>query len=353
MNRLLPHRRLGFTLIELLVVIAIIAILIALLVPAVQKVRAAAAVAQCANNLKQLALSCHGYHDANKKLPPAVLFRGSLGNAVNGNSNFGPNWVVLILPYIEQGTMYTPAVQTSIANYMTTGDSNWRSIKGNRLALMVCPLDAPGHEITYVGTAGTGWARGNYACNAGGIHQPTPPPGVNGVGWLSSANGASPKYGSNASFGGPVPDGTILGGMMCINFGVNLAKVSDGSSNTVMLTEVRTGGHLSPGDPRGLWAMGLPGASVACANSSWDCTNPNDSNDNSDDIEGGVNDSAGRMGAWQPCPFQQAQARSRHPNFAVHVAFGDGSVRPVQDSVSQAVWWYMNGRDDGVPYSTP
>jgi len=100
----------GFTLIELLVVIAIIAILIGLLVPAVQKVREAAARAQCQNNLKQLALACHNYHDVNKKLPPAVMFRkatGTPGNATRAASNFGPNWIVLILPFIEQGNFMT------------------------------------------------------------------------------------------------------------------------------------------------------------------------------------------------------------------------------------------------------
>jgi prepilin-type N-terminal cleavage/methylation domain-containing protein len=122
------HSRKAFGMIELLVVIAIIAFLIALLVPAVQKVREAATRTQSINNLKQIMLAFHGFHDVNKRLP----FNGSdiaVGNtkysaAAKGDDVRSGSWAFQILPYIEQGPMFKDPKQgrnVGIATYMCPG----------------------------------------------------------------------------------------------------------------------------------------------------------------------------------------------------------------------------------------
>ncbi|GIW82659.1 MAG: prepilin-type N-terminal cleavage/methylation domain-containing protein [Gemmatales bacterium] len=340
----LIRARSAFTLIELLVVIAIIGVLIALLLPAVQKVREASNRIVCANNLKQLSTGCQNYHDQHGQFPVAVWMRSGVDPRY-ANQNFGPNWAVIILPYIEQENLYKP-IASSVESYMSTGSSAWRSVRSQRIKIFECPSDQ-NHGSPWNGAAGPGWARGNYGCNAGGIHQP------DSLGWTSTRDGRSPTSNYTQSWVG-IPNSTPAGGVMCINWGARLIDLTnqDGAAHTILLNELRIGAHLSAADPRGTWAAGFPGASVTSAGWTWDCTGPNNNNPNADDCQGCINAPQDGMGAWQPCPFQQATARSRHPA-GVNSAFCDGSVRFISNDVSQQTWWFMNARDDGFAYVLP
>src|SRR5438270_12899671 len=106
MSELRSPRRPAFTLIELLVVIAIIGVLIGLLLPAVQKVRDAANRMSCSNNLKQIALACHTYHDTAGAFPAGDVFKALPTGPYAGKMEHYDTWAISILPYIEQGNLY-------------------------------------------------------------------------------------------------------------------------------------------------------------------------------------------------------------------------------------------------------
>ena len=156
----------AFTLIELLVVIAIIAVLVGLLLPAVQKVREAAARMQCTNNLKQIGLALHNYHDGNNKFPPGYVDGNTNPNSTPDN-DIGPSWgwAAFLLPYVEQGNIYN---QINFNQLAGTGVNAAVSLQV--LKVHTCPSDpyqqsVPVYDSTFSNPIAT-VAHGNYVgCN--------------------------------------------------------------------------------------------------------------------------------------------------------------------------------------------
>ncbi|MFO0796835.1 MAG: DUF1559 domain-containing protein [Gemmataceae bacterium] len=336
----LPRRSRGFTLIELLVVIAIIAILIGLLLPAVQKVREAAARAKCMNNLKQIALAAHSYQDTNNGLPPAVIM--SQYADAPGSTNIGPNWAILILPYVEQAPLYNSVV-TSVQLWLNqttaTADQGWTNVRGANINYYQCPSDVSAGtpytgNFAGVSTATVAWARGNYAANCGPHYT-----------YSSRLNGGSSTGGPYGLPGqGPFSVWTTPSRKQ----GMGIQQIPDGSSNTVMFSEVMSSAQSN--DPRAVWAWGLAGSSTIVAHADGDCQLPNDkagtTSGCSDDINGAPDLPQQGLSNWTSCNSNQATARSRHTG-GVNVFFGDGSGRFVRNAIQQRTWWIMNAANDG------
>jgi len=182
--------RLGFTLIELLVVIAIIAVLIALLLPAVQAAREAARRAQCSNNLKQIGLACHNYHESRGALPGANMVFGGTGLSA----------LSMLLPAMEQTTAYN-----SINFNLAHGEPENATARSTAISAFVCPSDQSNPLPSLGGQT-------NYMADMG-----------SGIVWQEAVGG-------NAGL--PKPNGLFHG-----NSSKRFADVTDGLSNTGMFSE--------------------------------------------------------------------------------------------------------------------
>ena len=346
MNQTHPPR-LGFTLIELLVVIAIIGLLISLLLPAVQKVRAAAARAQCENNLKQIGLALHNYEGVNSCFPPSYTRTSDKqsGNAYgisypddgwNGLPGWG--WGTLILPYLEQDSLYKnlrldlPCWATENAPFVKT-----------KLKVFLCPASpGPSDGFTlhrYTGTSDNPqdagefsptifFAHSHYVTNAG----------QNGP-WnrkpKDSYDYTTPAYIHGQS--------DVINGPFYRNSRTRVADVTDGLSSTVFVGE---------GDSvlcHKTWVGAVP----------WSCVIPQTPPAGLGD----ANSAGALLGAHSGPdatdhpnviihapnnPFGHTDEMwSSHPGPGCNVLLGDGSVRFISAFINPNTWWALSTMNAG------
>jgi prepilin-type N-terminal cleavage/methylation domain-containing protein/prepilin-type processing-associated H-X9-DG protein len=218
----------AFTLIELLVVIAIIAVLIGLLLPAVQKVREAASRMQCSNNLKQLGLGCHTFHDANGFLPPDRI------------ANTYATWAVLILPYIEQDNVYKLwDLQLRYSRQPNMGNANDPTPRN--IKTFFCPTrrGVPGgfsiNDTNANSTPARPGGRSDYASNGGSLDNSSDGAMINSQ--VTSA--VAPNGTAVTSNYAAADQGTRILAWRGL---VTLTTITDGTSNTLCIGEK----HLPP-----------------------------------------------------------------------------------------------------------
>ncbi|HWL08236.1 MAG TPA: DUF1559 domain-containing protein [Planctomicrobium sp.] len=341
-------RRRGFTLIELLVVIAIIAILVALLLPAVQQAREAARRSNCKNNLKQLGLALHNYHDVHGVFPP-----GCFGNS-SGSYHLASNWRIQVLPFIEQGPAYHQlSFQgghfTATSNGLFTGNEILRTL---RVSVYQCPSSAYGmtniQDLTASGLSG----------------HATVPDYQSQVMDYVGVSGAYPDPAGRTGVcteGGAINSGSAYceNGMMISYRGMRFRDCTDGASNTLIMAEQSGSvngreisanylggwhgwyfGTTHAANPRYAPGMNLAGYTHPSASTGGITAiryTPNSFWAAGSSVPGGAS-TAARM---------NTVVNSFHTG-GIQALLTDGAVRFVSDNIHELTFLQLSARDDGA-----